>query len=212
MGEAELRDGLCVVGRWLWQRGLVGSIEGNFSCRLGSDRLLCTPAGIHKGTLKPEEISVVDLEGNLVSGPKPSSELALHLEVYARRADCQAAVHAHPPMATAFALNHETLPDNISPEAAMLLGPVALVPFAMPGTPETREVIRPLLDEHKSFLLANHGALTLGSTLFDAFARMETMERIFQVYANAKSVGVPKTLPEDAFQQLLEHSLNAKLA
>lgn len=211
MTELELRTEICQIGQWLWNKNLVGAVEGNISCRLPEDNLLCTPAGLHKGTLKPGDLSVVTLEGGFVSGPRPSSELLLHLEIYARRPDCKAVVHAHPPVATAFAMTHQTLPDNYSPEAAHFLGSVALVPFAMPGSPETQTVIRPLLEFHKAFLLSNHGAVTLGATLFDAFSRMETLERVLQVYMLSNLIDQPKPLPAEAFHWLLEHSLNGKL-
>lgn len=212
MGELQLRASLCETGRWLWQRNLVGVIEGNLSCRLDAKTLLCTPSMKHKGQLRPEDIVKVDLKGNVIGSGKPSSELLLHLEIYQQRVDCQAVVHAHPPVATAFALAHETLPDNLLPEAAIVLGSVALVPFAIPGTKETQEVIRPLLADHKSFLLANHGVVTLGDSLFDAFARMETLERVLQVYLVAsRDLGGARPVPQEAFDHLLDVGLNSKL-
>jgi len=211
MTELQLRAQICEVGRWMWQRGIVGAIEGNISCRLTEKTLLCTPASKHKGTLRPEDIAVTNYNGETIGTNKPSSELQLHLEIYEQRPDCLAVVHAHPPIATAFALVGETIPDNYLPEAAVVLGSVALVPFAMPGTTEMRDVIRPYLEFHKSFLLSQHGAVTLGNSLFDAFTRMETLERICNVLHVANQLGTPRPLPKEAFELLLESSLNSKL-
>lgn len=211
MAELQLRASVCEVCRSLWNRGLVGAVEGNVSVRLDTKSLLCTPAGKHKGTLKPDDICVVDYDGKLKKGERATSELQIHLEIYAQRPDCQAVVHAHPPTATAFALVHETLPDNLVPEAAVFLGPVGLVPFALPGTPETREVLRPFLEEHKTLLLSNHGAVTLGTDLFDAFARMETLERVMHVYLLSRLLGQPRAMPKDAFNILLSTALSGRL-
>lgn len=211
MNELQLRASLCEVGRWLWQKGLVGALEGNMSVRLGKDRLLCTPTGKNKGFLKPDDLVRIDLEGRADSNGLPSSEVRLHLECYAQRPDCQAVVHAHPPVATGMALAHETIPDNLVPEAAVVLGSVALVPFAMPGTDEMRDAIRPFLEDHKTFLLANHGAVALGSDLYDAYARMETLERVANVCLYARLLGEPRPLPNEAFDRLLTTGLNGRL-
>lgn len=202
---------MCEVGRWLWQRGLIGSLEGNMSLKLGKKELLCTPAGRNKGYLKPDDLVVVDLDGNHLRGAQPSSEIRLHLECYAQRPDCQAVVHAHPPIATGMALAHETVPDNYLPEAAVVLGSVALVPFAMPGTDEMRTAIRPYLADHKTFLLANHGAVVLGKDIYDAYSRMETLERVAAVLFYARQLDSPKPLPSEAFDRLLESALRGDL-
>lgn len=209
--DLQIRASMCEVGRWLWQRSLIGAIEGNMVVKIGKNELLCTPAGKNKGMLKPDDLVVVDLEGNPKDRGTPSSEIRLHLEVFARRPDCIASIHAHPPYATALATVGETIPDNVLPEAAIVLGSVALVPFAMPGTDATREVIRPFLEFHKTFLLSNHGALALGLDIYDAFARMETLERVATVLHLAQSKDMPKQLPPEAFEYLLETALNGKL-
>ncbi|MBX3110670.1 MAG: class II aldolase/adducin family protein [Fimbriimonadaceae bacterium] len=211
MTELELRAAICETGRRLWQRGLVGAAEGNISARLDDKRLLCTPSGLSKGHLRPDDIVVMDYKGGVVKGNAPSSEVKLHLAVYAGRPDCQAVVHAHPAMATGFALAGETVPDNWLPEAAIVLGSVANVPFGMPGTEELPAAIRPFLEDHKTFLLSHHGAVVMGNCLTDAYNRMETLERVCQVIANARMVGTPRPMPDDAFDHLLKVSLNGRL-
>jgi L-fuculose-phosphate aldolase len=193
---------MCEVGRRLWQRGLIGATEGNFSARLGSNRLLCTPSGLSKGHMRPDDLLVIDEQGNPITDGRPSSEIRLHLRVFAKRPDCMAVVHAHPPIATAFTVAGETIPDDLMPEAMYVLGPVAAVPFAMPGTDEVPDGLEPYLAGHKTFLLSHHGAATMGNNLMDACYRMETLERIAHIILSARLLGTPRLLPSDALERL----------
>ena len=216
MTEIQLRAAICEVGRRLWQKGLVGGAEGNISVRLSARQLLCTPSGMTKGHLKPDDIVVVDLKGNMVSRDgaedrRQSSEIGLHCAIYAAREDCMAVVHAHPPIATAFALAGEDIPDNLMPESAVVLGSVASVPFAMPGTQAMKDTIDPYLADHKTFLLANHGAVVMGKDVYDAFNRMDTLERVAGAIMNANIIGKARALPAEAFDFLQEKALNGRL-
>ncbi len=211
MTEIQLRATLCEVGRRLWLRGLVGAAEGNVSVRLSPRQILCTPTGVSKGHLRPDDLVVVDSTGKVVRGGRPSVETQLHLHIYKRRADCEAIVHAHPPVATATALAGETIPDNVLPESAIVLGSVATVPFAMPGTDQVPKAIDPLLDDHKTFLLSHHGAVALGKDLFDAYNRMETLERIAKVLLDAEKLGGARPMPDEAFDILSKTALNGTL-
>lgn len=211
MTELQLRATLCEVGRRLWQRGLVGATEGNLSVRLNSKTLLTTPTGASKGHLRPDDLVATDLKGNPVRGGSPSSEFKLHLRIYEKRKDCQAVIHAHPPVATAFALAGESIPDNLLMEAGYVLGSVATVPFAMPGTYEVPDAIEPLLEDHKTFLMSHHGAVVMGRDLMDAYNRMETLERIAKVVMVARLLDGPKPLPDRAFDHLLATALHGRL-
>ncbi|MFM9873644.1 MAG: class II aldolase/adducin family protein [Fimbriimonadaceae bacterium] len=212
MNELQLRGALCEVGRRLWQRNLIGGAEGNISCRLSPRQLLITPSGVSKGHLKPNELLIIDLKGELIKGEgKVSSEYRLHTAIYNNRPDCEAVVHAHPPVATGFALAGEDIPDNLLPESAVVLGSVATVPFAMPGTDDMSDAITPLVEDHKTFLLANHGAATMGSDIYDACYRMETLERVATVILHAKTLGGARPLPNVAFDYLLKNALNGSL-
>lgn len=211
MSELQLRASLCEIGRRLWQRGLVGASEGNLTVRLSPQRILCTPAGVSKGHLRPDDLVVVDSHGEAVGEGSPSSELKLHIRIYERRKDCQAIIHAHPPIATGMALAGETIPDNMMPESAFVLGSVATVPFAMPGTNEVPEAIEPLLEDHKTFLMSHHGAVVLGRDLNDAYNRMETLERMAHVFLVAKLFDTPHPMPARAFDVLLATALNGRL-
>jgi L-fuculose-phosphate aldolase len=211
MDELRLRAEMCDLGRRLWQRGLVGATEGNLSVRLSPRRILCTPSGLSKGHLRPCDLVVIDPQGNPIGEGRPSSEIKLHLRMYARRPDCQAVVHAHPPIATGFALAGEPIPDNLMPEAAYVLGSVATVPFGMPGTDEVPDAIDPLLDDHKTFLMSHHGAVVMGKDLMDACNRMEVLERVAHVVLTARLLGEPRPMPDRAFDHMLATTLHGRL-
>lgn len=216
---------MCEVGRRLWERGLIGASEGNLSARIDDRRLICTPSGVSKGHLRPEDLVLIDYDGiplaasapNLArsarsgGGKNPSSEIKLHLRAFARRPDCGAVVHAHPPTATGFSLAGRSIPDDVLPEAAVVLGPVALIPFAMPGTDEVPDAMEPFLAEHKTFLLSHHGAATLGRDLWNAFERMETLERIARIVLTAELLGRVEPLPNSAARFFREGFMHGKL-
>ncbi len=211
MSELQLRAAICEVGRRLWQRGLVGACEGNISVRLSPRQILCTPSGASKGHLRPDDIVVADMNGLEVRGGKPSSEIRLHTSMYAARPDCMAVVHAHPLVATGFALAGEDVPDNLLPESAMVLGSVISVPFSMPGTGDAGKEIEPYLEDHKTFLLSHHGAVVMGKDVYDAGYRMETLERVCQVILTAQHLGGARPMPDEAFDHLQTHSLHGRL-
>lgn len=207
--EAELREQMCEVCRRLDRIGILGAREGNVSARVG-DRLLITPRGVVKGDLEPGQLALIDLEGNLVDGPPPSTEHRMHQEFYRLRQGVRAVVHAHPPHSTAFALFPGWPLDlSVYPEALVVLGPVAEVPFGMPGTEELPSSLRPFVPWHKTFLLRNHGAVTLGSSLADAANRMETLERVAAVFSIGQ--GTAYGLPPEARQVLLDRYGSGRL-
>jgi L-fuculose-phosphate aldolase len=188
--ESRLRRDLVEVCRRLHDRRLLGAGEGNVSCRLGAHRLLVTPSGANKGYLRPADLVVVDLSGAKVRGRgRPSTELLMHLAAYAARPDVEAVVHAHPLTAVAFTVAGVEPPNDLLPEAVLVLGRIAVAPFATPGTGEVPRSLEPFWSGHQVLLLERHGALALGRDLFQAFDRMETLERVCQVAAAARALG-----------------------
>jgi L-fuculose-phosphate aldolase len=190
----------------MWERGLIAGRDGNVSARLDDDRILITPAGLSKVDVTPGDLVTVALDGSQLDGHhRPSSESAVHLRAYVRRADVNAVVHAHPPHATAFAVAGETLPPNVLPEITLLLGPVPLVPYATPGTTNVADGFEPYWVGNDAFLMANHGALTLGVDLREAHQRMETLEHASLVVATARWLGgVRELTPKEV--RALEHA------
>lgn len=174
-------DALIEAGHRLDDLGLVPARDGNLSARLGPDRVLVTGTGVRKRSLRPEDFVVVDGEGRPVGPGRPSSEIGLHLTVYRHRPDVGAVFHAHPPVAVGFACAGLGLTDCLVPEVAVNLGAVPLTPYATPGTEELERAILPILERHDAFLLANHGAVTLGRDVPEAADRMETLEHFARI-------------------------------
>jgi L-fuculose-phosphate aldolase len=191
-------------GKMLWQRNLIGACEGNLSCRLDENRLLCTRSGVSKGHLTLDDLVEIHLDGKQIdpNSHKPSSEIRVHLAIYRECPHVEAVVHAHPIFATAFALSGVRIPTENMPEALVELGPVALVPFGMPGTDDLPDALKPFIPGHCSFLLANHGAVTTGRSLLEASHRMETFERVAQIVFLSNGLGGPALLPAGVFDRL----------
>ena len=202
--ERRLRAELVDVCRRLHARDLIGAGEGNVSCRLGPDRFLVTPSGARKGDLRPADLVVVDGRGEPVGGgPRPSTELRMHLAAYAARADAGAAVHAHPITAVALTVAGAPPPDDLVPEAAVTLGPIAVARFAVPGTEEVPASLAPLWSGHDVFLLERHGALALGRTAAEALDRIETLERVARIALAARAAGGCAPLPPATVDRVL---------
>jgi L-fuculose-phosphate aldolase len=187
------------VCRRLDALGLIAALDGNVSVRLGPDRVLVTPAGIPKRSLRAVDLVEVDLDGN-PSGRgggrrEPSSERGVHLAIYRGRPDIGAVVHAHPPTATGFATAGEPLPAGVLPELDLLVGPVAFVPFEVPGTAALAQRCAGYLEGHDAWLLANHGAVTAGATLAVALHRMESLEHAARILLAARLVGEVQRIP-----------------
>jgi L-fuculose-phosphate aldolase len=190
--------------RQLAARGLIAGQDGNLSVRLGPDRVLVTPAGVIKALVGPGDMVEVDLGGGRKRRGRhnPTSELDLHLRILRRRPDIGAVVHAHPPVATAFGVAGEGLHIFVLPELILLCGEVPLVPYGTPGTPDLADRLEPLLTGHEAWLLANHGAVTVGATLDAAWIRMESLEHAARIIFAARTLGRVNELTPDAVARL----------
>ena len=193
------------VGRRMYERGYVASNDGNISVRLSEDRLLVTVTGVSKGFLTPEQLVIIDYDGKLVSGKgKPSSEILMHLMVYRERPDIHGVAHAHPPTATGFAVAGIPLVDCLLPEVIVTLGSIPIIEYGTPGGMELVEPIRKYVKDFDAFLLANHGALTIGPNIINAYHKMETMEHFANIALVARQLGVVNTLNKDNVDKLLK--------
>jgi L-fuculose-phosphate aldolase len=200
-----LRADIVEIGRRLWQRGFVASNDGNISVRIGSDRLLMTPASVSKGFMTPEMMVITDLDGRLVEGApgrKPSSEALMHLVVYRERTDINAVVHAHPPIATGFAVAGIALDRAVLAEVVTTLGGIPIADYATPSTQELADTVRPLIKSHDGVLLANHGAVALGRDLFSAYYKMETIEHFAKISLTARQLGREHLLSREEVDRL----------
>ena len=189
--------------RQLAERGLIAGQDGNLSVRLGRDRVLVTPAGAIKALVGPLDMVEVDLRGRKRRGRcNPTTELDLHLRILTRRPDVGAVVHAHPPAATGFAVAGQRFPTFVLPELILQCGQVPLVPYGTPGTPELGDRLEPHLAGHEAWLLANHGAVTVGPTLDAAWIRMESLEHGARIIWYARGLGAVNQLTPDAVARL----------
>src|ERR1700755_949364 len=203
--ESQLRADIVEIGRRMYARGYTASNDGNISCRLGADRLLMTPKSVCKGFMTPDMMCITDLDGRKVQGDRdPSSEMLMHLEVYRQRPDVQAVVHAHPPIATGFAVAGIGLTKAVLAEVLTTLGSIPIAEYATPSTRELPDAVRKYVKAHDGMLLANHGALTLGADLFSAYYKMETIEHFAKISLVARLLGNENVLTREEVARLQE--------
>ena len=201
--ERELRRQLTRFSKWMYRLGFAPGTSGNLSVRLDNERILATPTGCSKYLLRPSDMVTVDLNGHLLSGTRNvTSEIGMHLAVYQSRSDVQAVVHAHPPIATAFASCGMALDMPLCAELIMTLGKIPLATYATTGTDEVGASLKPYLRDHDAILMANHGLVTYGKDLLDAFMKLETTEHFAQVCLAAHELGCPRLLEEDEIKKL----------
>jgi L-fuculose-phosphate aldolase len=201
--EQQHRADIVEVGRRLYARGYTASNDGNISLRLDASRLLMTPTSVCKGFMTPDMMCITDLEGQKIAGDRhPSSEMQMHLEVYRQRPEVQAVVHAHPPIATGFAVAGIPLDRAVLAEVVCTLGSVPIAEYATPSTRELPEAVRKYVKTHDGMLLANHGALTLGADVFAAYYKMETIEHFAKISLVARMLGGERLLSRDEVTRL----------
>ncbi len=202
--EQELREAICEIGRRMYARNFVGGTDGNISVRLEHGAYLCTPSGVSKGFMKPEDIVVAGPAAEKIRGNgKVTSEFHTHLACYEERPDINAVVHAHPPLATAFTIAGVSLAEPILPELVAALGGVPVTAYATPGTPEGNEVVRPLIKQCDGVMLDRHGSVTVGSTLDAAYFKLEKIEHAATVLLAARQLGALRRLNNDEVERAL---------
>jgi L-fuculose-phosphate aldolase len=208
--ELAARQELIEVSRLLYQRGYVNATGGNLSVRLASGLVLSTASYTCKGRIKASEMLLSDPDGNLLpsiyqsSGKKLSTELRMHLHAYRQRPDIKAVVHAHPYTATGFTIAGRSLSSCTMPEVVCALGSIPTAPYATPSTDEVPESITPYVKDHDAILLAHHGAITLGSDLWDAFYKMETIEHFARTMLVAELLGGARNIEARQLDKLMD--------
>jgi L-fuculose-phosphate aldolase len=193
------------IGEDLARRQYHAALAGNISARLSQGLFLCTRHRADIGKLTVDDIVLCDMAGNRLEGKAaPTSELEMHRVAYEERKDIGAVIHGHPPTATAFAATSTALDELMLPEMVALLGPVAMVPYATPGSKELAELLRPFLRAHDAFLLENHGALTVGRNLREAALRMDLIEHNAQITLLARQLGKMFVLKPEEREALMK--------
>lgn len=207
IGEYEIKKQICDIGKRIYQNGFVAANDGNVSVRISENEVLCTPTGISKGFMTPDMICKVDLDGKVLqanSKYKPSSEVKMHLRVYKLRPDVKSVVHAHPPYGTSFAIAGIPLNQPIMPEAVISLGCVPIAEYGTPSTDEIPDAVEKYLEYYDAVLLENHGALSYGDSLINAYYKMESLEFYAKLLAISMQIGGPKELSPNQVQVLYD--------
>src|SRR5579863_2463998 len=203
--EQQRREEIIQTGRRMYRRGWLAANDGNVTLRLDGQRILATPTGVCKGRMRPEELLICDHDGGKISGRgERTTEMAMHLALYRVRPDIHAVVHAHPPVATGFAVAGRALNLGLMPELIISMGSVPLAEYGLPGTPALVEGMLLYIPKYNAILLANHGAVCYGEDLAAAFARMETLEHLARITLVAELLGGPKVLPRAEIEKLFQ--------
>jgi L-fuculose-phosphate aldolase len=204
MSEWKLREQMCEIGRRVYAKGFVAANDGNFSYRLDENRVLCTPTRVSKGFMKPDDLCIVDLDGNQLAGHrKRSSEILLHLAILKARPDIRSCIHCHPPHATAFAVAHEPIPKCVLPEIEVFLGEVAISPYETPGTQAFANTVLPYVKDTETILLANHGTITYGKDIEDAYFKTEIIDAYCRILLLAKQLGTVNYYSDEKAAELI---------
>jgi L-fuculose-phosphate aldolase len=205
ISEFKLKEQMCDVGRRIWLKGFCAGNEGNHSYRIGPDRYLCTPTGISKGNLKPDDLCVVDGDGKQISGKrKRTSEMMMHLVIYKARPDVKCVIHSHPPHATAFAVAGVELPTCIHPEAEVFLGQVKTAKYVTPGDNRLGESLLPYIKDANTIVLQNHGVVCFDVDLEQCYYKLEIVDAYARILILAKQVGSIRPLDGGEMKELLD--------
>jgi L-fuculose-phosphate aldolase len=203
--ESQNRNDIIDICKRMHANGWVASNDGNISIRTGPNTVLCTPTGMSKGYITSDQLIKVDMEGNKLDGAlEPSSEIKMHIDVYKNKEGINSVVHAHPPYSTGFAVAGVPLDECVMPEIIIGLGSIPVAKFGTPSTMEIPENIRPFLKQYSVFLLENHGALSAGSDVFQAYYRMESLELFAKISFVARTLGNVNVLDENTAKKVIK--------
>jgi L-fuculose-phosphate aldolase len=190
----------------LHRRNMLAAADGNISYRISDEEILITPSGIAKGFMTAEQMAVINLNGEVLLG-KPSSERLMHLEVFKSSPKAKAIIHAHPPTAIAWSIAQpelKKLPSDCLSEVILATGDIPFVPYARPGTQQMGDVLKDFLPQHRALILRNHGAITWGEDMDEAYRGMERIEHSCEILFKAKQLGGLHPLPAEEIKYLYE--------
>lgn len=200
----KLKEDICEIGRRLYGHGYIVATEGNVSIRISDGEIISTPTGICKGHMSPDLIVTCDMSGKEIAGElKVSTEIKMHLAVYDARPDVKAVVHAHPPKSTGFAVAGVPLDRAVLAEVVVILGCVPLASYGTPSTQELADSVKSLVRKADGLLLSNHGALTVGGDVYDAYYKMEVIEHFSEISLVSRLLGGERLLPREEVSRLL---------
>ena len=198
------RNAIVDICRRVYVKGFVSAYDGNISVLTKNKSILITRSGVCKGDVKESDIIEINFAGEIINGKgKISTEYKIHLYAYSRRPEVNAVVHCHPTYATAFASAGEGLTQSVFPEVILTLGKVPLCKYATPSTDDLPLSMEPFIEHAWAFLFQNHGAVTLGKTLNDAYYKMEKLEHSAKTLFVTRMLGGAKELPAEKVRELL---------
>ena len=205
LNHHKIKQDICEIGRRLYNKGFAAANDGNITVRVGENEVLCTPTMHSKGFLKPDDISLVDMTGKQLAGRKKrSSEALLHLEIYKQRPDVKSVVHCHPPHATAFAIAREPIPQCVLPEVEVFLGAVPITTYETPGGQAFADTVLPFVSKTNVIILANHGTVSYGVDVEQAYWWTEILDAYCRMLMLAKSLGRVNYFDEKKERELLD--------
>ncbi|MCB0407552.1 MAG: class II aldolase/adducin family protein [Bdellovibrionales bacterium] len=202
--KKKMNKAIVKVCKRLWARNMLASADGNVSYRLSDQEILITPSGVAKAFMDPDEMAVIDIEGNILKG-EPSSERLMHLAVYRKAPQAKAVVHAHPPHAIAWSVSRPDLtelPSECLSEVILACGSIPLVPYATPSTEEMGQHLENFLPDYRVMILSRHGGLAWGESLEEAVNGMERLEHSAEILWLAQTMGELTSLPPSSVERL----------
>ncbi|MGD9128232.1 MAG: class II aldolase/adducin family protein [Planctomycetia bacterium] len=200
-----IKKEICEIGSRLYKKGFASANDGNISYRASEKEVVCTPTGVSKGFLKPDDLCVVDMQGNQTAGRKKrTSEILLHLEIMKERPEVKSIVHCHPPHATAFGIAREPIPPCVLPEIEIFLGEVPIARYGTPGSKNFAETILPFVNKSEVVILANHGTVSWGDTVEAAYFKTEMLDAYCKMLMLAKSLGRITYFNKQETEELLD--------
>jgi len=203
--DRKLKELICEIGRRLYTKGFAAANDGNISIRVGENEVLCSPTMISKGYMSPEDICAVDMDGKQIAGTKKrTSEVLLHLSIMKERPDVKAVVHCHPPHATAFAIAGEPIPQCVLPEVEVFMGEIPIAPYETPGGQKFADTVLPFLKGTNTIILKNHGTVSFGENLEEAFWKTEILDAYCRILLLAKQLGPIDYFSEQQTRELLD--------
>jgi L-fuculose-phosphate aldolase len=190
INEHKIKQEICEIGDRLYKKGFASANDGNISYRVAENRVICTPTQISKGFMKPEDLCVVDMDGNQIGGHRPrTSEVFIHLTIMKERPEVKSVMHCHPPYATAFGIAGEPIPQGVIPEVEIFLGNVPIAKYAIPGGQEFADTILPFVHKSNVIVLANHGTISYGPTVERAYWWTEILDAYCKILMIARDLG-----------------------
>lgn len=205
MNAHKIKQEICEIGRRLYQKGFAAANDGNISYRISDNEVLCSPTMISKGFMTPDDICSVDLHGKQLSGRKKrTSEILLHLAIMRARPEIKSVVHCHPPHATAFAVAREPIPQCILPEVEVFLGDVPITKYETPGGQKFADTVLPFVQKTNVMILANHGTVSYGETVEQAFWWTEILDAYCRILLLARDLGKINYFTKQETRELLD--------